>query len=144
MFEGSKKFKYKIDFPDTVFVNDKNDGEIIYESPFDTITDNFSDPDKSRYVVFRILPNKSYNFLRDFYVDSLKEYRIGAIDNKSIPFYEFSFNETGIYEIEGLINDQILIESNTEYNNDKNNVRLIEKDFPVSFQVVVIDSAEQQ
>lgn len=141
--EREKEFTYKINFPDTVFLNKKNDGEILYESPYDTITDNFSESKQNRYVVFRTLSNNSYNFPKSLYNDSLQEYRIGAIDNRVIPFYELSFNTTGTYEIVGLINDQILIEPNTKYNSDKNNYRLIERDFPVSFKVVVIDSTRK-
>lgn len=142
--EKNNIFEYQVNFPDTVYVNRSYEGEISYKSPFDTITKKFSDPKQSRYVVFRTLPNKSYNFLRDFYVDSLKEYRIGAIDNRSIPFYDLSFKTTGTYEIKGLINDQILIDPNTKYNRDKNKIRLLEQDYPISFKVVAIDSTYSQ
>ena len=135
-------FKYKVKFPDTVYVNELNDGEIIYESPFDTITDNFSDPNQERYVVFRTLSNNSYFFYKDFYNDSLQEYRIGAIDNRTIPFYDLTFQKAGNYKIDGLINDLVLIEPQTKNNSDETNLRLLERDFPISFNVVVIDSTD--
>lgn len=137
--ETDKFFKYSVKFPDTVYVNELNDGEIIYESPFDTITDNFSDPIQDRYVVFRTLPNSSYSFYKDFYNDSLQEYRIGAIDNRTIPFYDLTFQKAGNYKIDGLINDLVLIEPQTKNNSDKTKVRLIETDFPMFFNVVVIE-----
>ena len=135
-------FKYSMKFPDTVYVNELNEGEIIFESPFDTITETFSDSLESRYVVFRTLSSNSYKFLDNFYNDSLQEYRIGAIDNRTIPFYELSFNQPGIYKIKGYVNDQVLLESNTEHNSDSINLRLLEMDFPMSFNVVVIDSTK--
>ena len=133
-------FQYEIHFPDTVYVNKLYDGEITYQSPFDTIIEKFFDPKKKRYVVFRTLPNKSYSFHNDFLRDSLNEYRIGAIDNRSIPFYDLSFSTTGVFEINGLVNDQVLIEPKTKHNRDEFNFRLIEHDFPISLKVVVIDS----
>ncbi|MBZ9631900.1 hypothetical protein LB465_14015 [Salegentibacter sp. LM13S] len=134
-----KNFEYSVNFPDTVYVNEPNDGEFQYKSPLDTITKNFSDPRQNRYVVFRTLPDNTYDFHRDFFNDSLQEYRIGATDNRSIPFYDLSFKTTGVFEINGLINDLVLIEPQTENNQDKTKIRLIEEDFPVSFKVVVID-----
>ena len=140
----SEKFQFQVKFPDTVVVNEKNDGTIIFQSPIDTITDKFSDPEQNRYVIFRTLPNKDYNFLNEQFNDSLKEYRIGAIDNRTIPFYELVFNKTGDYKIEGLVNDQILIEPNTKFNKNKEDFRLIEKDFPISFKVVVVDKIQKK
>ncbi len=133
-------FQYQVNFPDTIYVNKSYAGEIYFESPLDTITEIFFDPKKYRYVVFTTLPHDLYTFHKDFYKDSLGEYRIGAIDNRIIPFYELYFNTTGTYKIEGLVNDLVLIQPNTKYNNDERNILLIEHNFPISFIVVVIDS----
>ena len=138
--EPDEIFEHTVIFPDTVYINELNDGEIVYKSPVDTITDIFSDPKQNRYVVFRTLSNNSYSFHKEFYVDSIKEYRIGAINNRSIPFYDLSFTQTGTYKISGLINDLVLIQPQTKNNLDQTKVRLIEEDYPISFNVVVIDS----
>ncbi|MCF4102839.1 hypothetical protein L1I30_14265 [Gillisia sp. M10.2A] len=140
---SQKKYQFQVNFPDTVYVNEKNDGTIVFKSPIDTITESFSDPEQDRYVIFRTLPNNAYNFLNEQFNDSLKEYRIGAIDNRTIPFYDLTFEKTGTYEIEGLINDQVLIGPNTRFNKNKEDFRLVEKDFPVSFKVIVIDSIQK-
>ncbi len=134
-----QKFEYSVKFPDTVYVNESNDGEIFYKTPLDTIVEKFFDPKQNRYVVLRTLSDSLYTFHSDQYSDSLKEYRIGAIDNRSLPFYDLSFKTTGTFEINGLINDLVLREPKTKNNSNENKVRLIEEDFPLSFRIVVIE-----
>ena len=135
-------FDYRIDFPDTLYLNKLYDGEIYYESPMDTIIKKFFNPEEDRYVVFRCPPGNGYTFRQKSYIDSIGEYRFGAVNNRTIPIYDLIFSKTGNYKISGFVNDLVLLNPETKYNKDEEKIRLIERDFPITLNIVVIDSVD--
>lgn len=120
--EIATDFKVKLVLSDTIFTNQPYNGEIIFESPLDSITTSFSNPKFKRYVVFRLSGSENYSAEKNFYVDSLQEYRFGAIDNRTIPFYGLTFSNSEVSELRGLIEDIVLIDT---FGGDK--MRLIEQ-----------------
>lgn len=128
-------FKYEFDFPDTILVNKPYDGKIYFESPLDTVTEKFFDKKKYRYVVFKLPKDNRYNSDKELYDDSSMEYRFGATDNKTISFYDITFNKTGTFQIKGILEDIIIISDSV----DKDKKRMIELSGEISHKIVVLE-----
>lgn len=129
------KFEYEFLFPDTVYTDKSYDGKIIFKSPLDSITEKIFEPKIYRYVVFRLPSKVNYNSNNRFYNDSLAEYRFGAVNNRTIPFYDISFNKRGVFYLDGIVHDIILIDTLS----DSNKTRLIDINKEVRHKVVVIE-----
>lgn len=99
-------------FPDTVHRNEKYSGFIIYESPFDSITENMFGNEYNRRVVLELNSEPYYSADKDFYIDSLSIYRFIAVDNRKMPYYQVSFSEIGVFELEGKLEDSYLLMNN--------------------------------
>lgn len=130
--------EYKVEFPDTVYLSQKYNGVIQYKSILDTITTSFEDKKKNRYTFLALtLTKRPYN---DFL--SLKKAvrdTFGAINNREIPFYNINFNSTGIFYIEGIINDYVRIDTNKKNKDGLGIAREIEKEKWITHKVVVIN-----
>ena len=108
----------------------------------DTLFENILDP----YVLMDLFGNVlkmnteaqkffGYNSDKELYDDSLMEYRFGATDNKTIPFYDITFNKTGTFYIKGIIEDIILISDSVH----KDKERMIELSGEISHKIVVLE-----
>ncbi|WP_281335982.1 hypothetical protein [Flavobacterium eburneipallidum] len=132
-----KRIEYKIEFPDTVYLNKLYNGVVKYKSVLDTITTSFDDKKKNRYSVFYLTivdkPDRDYKHLKKI------AKKFGADNNREISIYDIKFTKTGIYYIDGIINDFVVIDENKKNKNGEELVRLIENEERVIHKVVVIE-----
>ena len=136
-----KKFKNKLvefefDFPDTIQINKLYNGKIKYKGVLDTITTSFDDEKKSRYISFYMSKTKDINYK----IEELKTMKLdtfGAIDNRTIPFYDLKFTELGVHYIDGIINDHISIDTLIKSKKSIEKVRYIENVVRATHKVVV-------
>ncbi|SHL02932.1 hypothetical protein [Flavobacterium chilense] len=135
--EIKKKIEYKIEFPDTVYVNDLYSGVINYKSILDTITTSFDDKKKNRYVLFYLTivdkPDPDYIHLKKV------AKKFGADNNKEISIYDVKFTKPGINYIDGIINDCVIIDTGKKDKNGSQLVRLIENEERITRKVIVIN-----
>jgi len=130
----------KFVFPDTVYLNKLYNGKIEYKGVLDTITTSFDEKMKSRYISFYMTKTKNIDYeMKQLYKKKLDTF--GAIDSRTIPFYDLKFSELGVNYIDGIINDHITIDTLTKPNlTDK--VRYIENVLRATHKVVVIESSK--
>ncbi len=133
---NQKRIEYKIEFPDTVHLNKLYNGIIKYKSALDTITTSFDDKKKNRYSFFYLTivekPDADYKHLKKI------AKKFGADNNREISIYDIKFTQTGIYYIDGIINDFVVIDTNKKDKKGDELVRLIENEERVIHKVVVI------
>jgi hypothetical protein len=133
-----KPIEYTVEFPDTVTVNELNDGIVRYKSKLDTIITSFGDRKKNRYTRFILTATKNPNY--DFkHLKKTVRDTFGAINNRKIPFYSITFSKSGVYYLDGIINDIILIDLNKKDEQGNDLSRFIEQEERVTKKVVVID-----
>ena len=127
----------KFVFPDTVYINKLYNGKIEYKGVLDTITTSFDEKMKCRYISFYMTKIKNIDYeMKQLYKIKLDTF--GAIDNRTIPFYDLKFTELGINYIDGIINDHITIDTLTKPKpTDK--VRYVENVLRITHKVVVIE-----
>lgn len=136
--KSSKVFKnevveYKFEFPDTIKVNKSYDGKIIYKGVLDTLTTSFEDKRKSRYIYFYMNKTKKIETeIKKLKLEKLDTF--GAINNRIIPFYDISFNKSGVYYLDGYIEDHVIIDNKT----DSKKNRYIENIVKATHKVVVV------
>jgi len=126
------------EFPDTVYINKLYDGKIKYKCILDTITTSFDDPRKLRYITFYMTKTRSIDY-EDKQLYKVKLDTFGALDHNNIPFYDVKFSELGIYYIDGLINDNVIIDTITQIRKPTDEFRYIEKVVRATHKVVVIN-----
>lgn len=132
-----KGIEFKVEFPDTLYVNQSYDGVIRYKSVLDTIITTFGNKKKNRYTRFILTttnnPNYDYKHLKQIVKDTF-----GAKNNREIPLYDIKFSKLGIYYIDGIINDIILLDLNKKDKEGDALSRFIENEERVTHKVVVI------
>ena len=130
--------EFKIEFPDTLYVNQSYDGVIRYKSVLDTIITTFGDKKKNRYTRFILTttnnPNYDFKHLKQTVKDTF-----GAKNNREIPLYDIKFSKLGIYYIDGIINDILLLDLNKKDKEGDALSRFIENEERVTHKVVVIE-----
>lgn len=136
--ELTNKIWYEVKFPDTVYVNEKYDGNVNFISAFDSITTEFGNQDKYRYVFTALTINHNVEYDFDYLRKIVKD-TFGAVDNRQIPIRDLSFPKKGIYYIDGLINDAVFIDLQKEDENGDDLVRWIENEVRITKKVIVID-----
>lgn len=102
--------EFKVDFPDTVKLNQSYDGVIYYKSGFDSIITTFGDKKKNRYS--RFIVEKTHQPLKD--IEELRKKVVdtfGALNNRKIPFYNIKFDKLGTNYLQGIIDDIVLIDT---------------------------------
>jgi hypothetical protein len=102
--------EFKVDFPDTVKLNQSYDGVIYYKSGLDSVITTFCDKKRNRYS--RFLVERTHQKLKD--IEELRRKAVdtfGAINNRKIPFYDIKFNKLGANYLQGIIDDIVLIET---------------------------------
>ncbi|WP_231738023.1 hypothetical protein [Myroides odoratus] len=130
---------YSIEFPDTIIVDKKYNGRILYQSTLDTLTTSFDD-EYHRYVFLcmRKTDNINYSFeeLKRKELDT-----IGADNYREIAIYNISFSTKGVQYIDGIIVDEAIYDISKDKKNVPNDslFRHIVHEFRVNKKVVVID-----
>lgn len=140
--EIKKQIDYKIEFPDTVYINNTYNGVIKYKSVLDTITTSFDDKKKNRYVIFYLTivdkPDPDYKHLKKI------AKKFGADNNREISIYDIKFTKTGVYYIDGIINDYVVLDINKKDKEGFELVREIENEQRVIHKVVVIENSKKK
>ena len=135
---AQRPIEYAIEFPDTVVVNELNDGIIKYKSKLDTIITTFGDRKKNRYTRFILTATKNPNYDFKHLKETVRD-TFGAINNRKIPFYRITFSKPGVYYLDGIINDIVLIDLNKKDKAGDDLSRFIEQEERVTKKVVVIN-----
>lgn len=136
--ELENKIWYEIDFPDTVYINEKYDGDINFISAFDSVTSEFGNRDKYRYVFTALTINHDIKY--DFnYLKKIVKDTFGAIDNRKIPIRNLSFPKKGVHYIDGLINDAVFIDLHMKDEDGEDLIRWIENEVRITKKVIVIE-----
>lgn len=138
-----KPIEYTIEFPDTVIVNELNDGVVKYKSKLDTIITTFGDRKKNRYTRFILTATKNPNYNFKHLKQTVRD-TFGAVNNRNIPFYNITFSKTGVYYLDGIINDIVLINLNKKDKEDDDLSRFIEQEERVTKKVIVINKLAQK
>lgn len=132
-----KKIEFTVNFPDTLYTNQVYDGEISYKSSLDTIITKFGDTNKNRYARFILTTTDNVNY--DFtHLKGIVKDTFGALNNRKIPFYDIKFSKPGVYYIDGIINDMVVINLNKKDKAGDDLSRLIENEERVTHKVVVV------
>lgn len=129
---------YKFDFPDTVYVNEKYNGRLYYESVYDSITTVFENKEKDRYVLLSMLITNSIDYDLSHLLNKVKD-TFGAVDNRVIPLRDISFPKQGVFYIDGIINDGVYIDLQRKDEKGDNLLRWLELNVRATKKVVVID-----
>ena len=143
--ESSKKNKNEdlmsvyFDFPDTVIINKKYNGKIIFKSDLDTITESFNDSIYNRYVFYFMQKGNNYTGLKSSELNKYIKDTIGALNNRTIPLYVIQFNKLGKQYFDGFIYDFVVIDTLKKGANNKHKVKLIENKFRINHQITVIE-----
>jgi hypothetical protein len=137
-----KEIECVVEFPDTVYVNQKYNGVIRYKSILDTITTSFDDKKKDRYVIFYLKIVDKPDFDSKYQKKNAK--MIGADNNRKISINDIIFTKTGIHYIDGVLNDYVLIDLNKKDKEGFELLREIEKDIRVTQKVVVINRLDKE
>lgn len=141
VFKG-KGVEYRIEFPDTIFKGKKYKGKISYTNSLDTIAEsmiNDSTSKRNRYIIFSMTLTDNIDYAEKDLWKIAKD-TFGALDNHTIPFYDIKFDKTGIFFIDGVINDQGYITSDTKNKEGSYDTRIITNEFRATKKVVVIEN----
>ncbi|WP_430400979.1 hypothetical protein [Flavobacterium sp.] len=131
---NTKSMNWDLHFPDTIILNQKYNGRIVYEGILDTITTSFED-EYSRYIKVIFITSDKINVNFET-LEKVKKDTFGAINHKEIPFYDISFKKLGINYLHGYIIDHAFLEA--KGTNPKDSlVRMIENEVIFSYKVFV-------
>ena len=134
----STEIEYNIEFPDTVQINKTYSGSINYKSVFDTITTDFGNKEKYRYVIFRSLVSDNINY-DVAYLSTIVKDTFGAVTNKIIPLKDIIFHKEGVFYIDGIIEDTAIIDLHKKNEEGEDLERWLIKEFRATKKIVVID-----
>lgn len=143
--DNSNSFKndvveFKFEFPDTVYVNETNEGKIKYKGILDTIATefDFKNEKKSRYIIYSYTKAKSINYT-DKALSQMTLDTIGAVDSNTILLSGIKFNQLGTYYIDGIINDSAYLSANEKDKDGEDLMRVITNEVRATHKVVVIE-----
>lgn len=135
--------EFEFEFPDTVYINESYDGKIKYKGILDTITTEFNlegQSTKSRYIIYSFAKTKSIAYdvkhLSKIAIDT-----IGAIDNNTILLSNIKFTELGTHYLDGLINDNAIINLKAKDKDGDDLSRSITDEVRATLKVVVIEKS---
>ncbi len=132
--------EFKFEFPDTVYINEANNGKIKYKGVLDTITTkfDFKNDKKSRYIIYSYTKVHSINYTDKALLQMVLD-TIGAIDNSTILLSNIKFNQSGTYYIDGIINDSAYLSANEKDKDGDELMRVITNEVRATHKVVVIE-----
>lgn len=126
----------RIIFPDTVFLNESNNGWIHYKNDLDTLTIKFNDLEKLRFLYFEYFltnnPSDNNNEIRKMITDTFV-----AKNNRIIPLYDIKFDKLGINYFNGIITDEVIIANGGVLKNGKKGDRIITNEIRLIHPVYV-------
>jgi hypothetical protein len=128
----------RIEFPDTVFINEPYNGNVLYQGVFDTIITEFADKEKYRYVIFRSLKTDNINYDVE-YLSTIVKDTFGAVTNRIIPLRNIVFDKTGVFYIDGIIEDTVIIDLHQKNEKGEDLEQWRVQEFRATKKVVVID-----
>jgi len=133
--------EFEFEFPDTVVINKPYNGKIKYKGILDTITKEFNlegESENTRYIIYSFTKTKSIDYdekhLAKIAIDT-----IGAIDNNTILLSKIKFTQLGTYYLDGIINDNAIINLKTKDKDGNALSRSITDEVRATLKVVVID-----
>ena len=131
------EYPFRFVFPDTVVVDKKYNGKILYNSKNDSITTKVAGNGlKSRHVLYIYSKvNEPFKDFKEVYANKGSD-TIMALQTTHIDLINFSFSETGIHYIDGIISDQIF----SKKIDNRGRVNISKSNILVGHKVVVIDS----
>ncbi|WP_298393765.1 hypothetical protein [Flavobacterium sp.] len=136
------KIKYQVLFPDTIIKNRSYNGVIKFKSSLDTIATSFDDKSKIRYAIFYLKQANKIESDQNLLKKNAKEF--GADNNNQISFSDIKFNSCGLFYIDGIVSDFVIIDLKKRDENGKKMVRYIENEVRVIRKVVVIDEPKNK
>lgn len=145
---SSKKYVhaiFNINFPDTVYINKYYEGKIYYKSDLDTITTvlNAIVDKKSRMIEYGFVTTKLIVH-DDEKLKKLTTDTMFTKSNKFIPLF-IKFDKLGINYIDGIIKDEVWIDTIEIINNRKEKrTRIITNEFRATKKVVVIEEKDKK
>ncbi len=128
----------KLIFPDTVYVNESNDGRIEYKNDLDTITTKFDDLKKLRFLYYEYYLTKEP-------IEDNKEIRKMVTDtfvaetNRLIPLYGIKFDKLGVNYFNGIITDEVIIANGGVLKDGSKGDRIITNEIRLTRAVYVIE-----
>ncbi|OMQ11773.1 hypothetical protein [[Flexibacter] sp. ATCC 35103] len=133
-----KSSTISVDFPDTVFIGRGYDGKINYQNGLDTVTTKLLDIKRLRFIEYGFLKtttiNYDYKYLKKNMIDTFT-----SETNRTIPLYNISFNKLGVNFIDGIITDQVRIDTIMLHDGIMQpRTRIITDEFRVTKKVLVI------
>jgi len=131
---SSKSASWDLYFPDTIILNRKYDGRIVYKGILDTITTSFED-EHSRYVRVVLMTSDKLNVDIETLRKTKKD-TFGAVNYREIPFYNISFKKLGVNYIHGYIIDHAFLDAKGTKPEDSL-VRMIEREVTINCEVFV-------
>ncbi|KQB39534.1 hypothetical protein RC62_1216 [Flavobacterium aquidurense] len=143
ILERSDNYKISFVFPDTVFVNELYDGKINYENDLDTIDTTLNNPKKYRYIDYYFVKTKNVNY-GDKYLKKIITDTFTAVHHRSIPLYAIRFDSLGVNYIDGMITDEVMIESEMKNDRGQPLTRIITNEFRITKKVFVIKDRTQK
>jgi hypothetical protein len=130
---------FNFEFPDTVYVNEPYNGKIKYQGIYDSIITTFGDKQKSRYIRFLMAKTKTLDY-NDEYLRKIAIDTFGAINNRTIPLFNIIFTELGTNYIDGIINDNVGIDTMiVKGNKNVPMVHSLSREFRATHKVIVIE-----
>lgn len=128
----------KLIFPDTVYVNESNDGRIEYKNDLDTITTKFDDLERLRFLYYEYYltkePIEDNKEIRKMVTDTFV-----AESNRLIPLYDIKFNKLGLNYFNGIITDEVIIAKGGILKDGSKGDRIITNEIRLTQAVYVIE-----
>lgn len=128
----------KLNFTDTVYINELNDGYIEIKNHFDTITTSLLDSKKLRFLYFEFFITKNPTKINDnILIKKMVTDTFVAETNRLIPLYSLEFKELGVNYIDGLITDEVIIEKGVILYDGSIGDKIITNEFRITKAVYV-------
>jgi hypothetical protein len=131
---------FNFNFPDTVIINKYYDGNINFKGDFDTITTflNKVVNKKGRMIEYGFVKTQRLTNDEKVLKKSIKD-TMFATSNISIPLFT-KFNKLGINYVDGIIKDEVWIDTIEIINGRKEKrVRIISNEFRATHKVFVVE-----
>ena len=132
-------FKISVDFPDTVYINKRYNGRINYKNDLDSLTTKLLDVKKFRLIEYAFLITNNINYDVKHLKTIVKD-TIYTNNNRFIPLSAISFNKLGVNYLDGIITDEVNIDTLAlREGKMQASTRIISDDFRVTHKVIVIE-----
>lgn len=136
------KAEFSFNIPDTLYINKGFEGIINYKSDLDTITTQLNKLKKFRSIVYTFIETKQINY-SDEYLKKIVNDTFYSESNKTIPIY-IEFDKLGVNYIDGIITDQVIINTDSKNKKGETLTRIITNEFRATKKVIVINDPKQR